>query len=136
MGSLADSPRNNAGYTVESQYRADRGRAPLETAMLTKTIPLDRRSETRVESDDVIRWKRPGSIEDNKAWTIDRSPSGYGFMAKIDTAPKVGDRIHIRRFDSDRWDSLDEPFRVARTEAVTDELVLVGCVIDDRTLHV
>ncbi len=136
MGRLARGPRSAVHHAGAGRFAADEAGARLESPMLTKTIPLDRRSETRVESDDVIRWKRPGSIEDNKAWTIDRSPSGYGFMAKIETAPKVGDRIHIRRFDSDRWDSLDEPFRVARTEAVTDELVLVGCVIDERTLHV
>ena len=99
--------------------------------MTTKTGLLERREETRVASDDVIRWKRPGCIEDNKAWTVDRSPSGYGFMARVEIAPRVGDRIHIRRFDTDRWDSHDEPFRIARTEAVNDELVLVGCVSDD-----
>ncbi|MFQ5428929.1 MAG: hypothetical protein ACE5E1_01360 [Phycisphaerae bacterium] len=99
--------------------------------MSAQTSTIDRRREVRLESDDVIRWKRPGQVEDNKAWTIDRSPSGYGFMARVETAPKVGDRLHIRRYSDDRWDSFDESFRVARTEAVTEELVLVGCVIDE-----
>ncbi len=98
--------------------------------MSAGTMTIERRRETRVESDDVIRWKRPGHIEDNKAWTIDRSPSGYGFMSRVESAPKVGDRIHIRLRDSDGWDVYDEPFRVARTETVTDQLVLVGCVVD------
>jgi len=98
--------------------------------MTVGTMTIERRRETRVESDDVVRWKRQGRVEDNKAWTIDRSPSGYGFMARVETAPKVGDRIHIRLHDNNNWDVFDGPFRVARTETVTDELVLVGCVVD------
>lgn len=97
--------------------------------MTAGTMTLERRSETRVDADDVIRWKRPGRFEDNKAWTIDRSPSGYGFMARVETAPKAGERIHIRLQENDNWKMFDEPFRVARTEAVTDRLVLVGCVV-------
>lgn len=89
---------------------------------------FDKRGEPRVISDDVIRFKRPGRFEDNKAWTIDRSPSGYGFITRTDHAPTVGDTIHIKRFDTDRWDSLDHSFRVARIDAVTPELVIVGCV--------
>lgn len=103
--------------------------------MTTRTLPIERRRETRVQSDDVIRWKRPGKVEDHKAWTIDRSPSGYGFMARIGSAPRVGDRIHIRCFECDRWDSFDDPFRVTRTEAVTDELVLVGCAIESPAMN-
>ncbi|MCG8406014.1 MAG: hypothetical protein MI923_12530 [Phycisphaerales bacterium] len=99
--------------------------------MTIKTSPIERRRETRLESDDIIRWKRPGHIEDHKAWTIDQSPSGYGFMARKDNAPAIGEYINIRRYDNDRWDIFEEPFRVARTEFVTDQLVLVGCVQDE-----
>jgi len=98
--------------------------------MTAGTMAIERRSETRVEADDIIRWKRPGRFEDNKAWTIDRSPSGYGFMARTEIAPRVGDKIHIRFHENDNWTVFDEPFRVARTETVSEELVLVGCVVD------
>lgn len=93
----------------------------------------ERRSEVRLESNDVLRWKRPGRVEDNKAWTVDRSPSGFGFMARIEDAPQIGDRINIRRYDTDRWDTVLEPFRVARIEQVTDELLMVGCVMEEET---
>lgn len=92
----------------------------------------ERRNEVRLESNDVLRWKRPGRVEDNKAWTVDRSPSGFGFMARIQDAPQIGERIHIRRYDADRWDTVLEPFRVARTELVTDELLVVGCVMEEE----
>lgn len=98
--------------------------------MMTTTA-MEKRREVRVQSDDAIRWKHPGKFEDFKGWTIDRSPSGYGFMAKSEYAPRVGERINIRRFDQDRWDVLGDPFRVTRTESVTDELTLIGCVMDD-----
>ncbi len=91
----------------------------------------ERRNEVRLEADDVLRWKRPGRVEDNKAWTVDRSPSGFGFMARIQDAPQIGDRIHIRCYDADRWDTVLEPFRIARTEPVTDELLFVGCVMEE-----
>lgn len=89
---------------------------------------IERRREVRLASDDVIRWKHPGKFEDFKGWTIDRSPSGYGFMAKAGQAPAIGERINIRRFDRDRWDILGDAFRVTRAESITDELILVGCV--------
>lgn len=101
--------------------------------MSSQATTQERRNEVRVESNDVLRWKRPGRVEDNKAWTVDRSPSGFGFMARIQDAPRVGDRINIRRYDSDRWDTVLEPFRVARTEPVTEELLFVGCVMDEDT---
>ena len=99
--------------------------------MPTQTSLIERRKEVRLESSDVLRWKRPGHVEDNKAWTVDRSPSGFGFMARIEDAPKVGDRLHIRRYDADRWDTIDGSFRVARTEPATEDLLVVGCVIDE-----
>ena len=98
--------------------------------MMIQAGPIEQRREVRLESDEVVRWKRPGQVEDNKAWTVDRSPSGYGFMVRVDVAPKVGDLIHIRRYDDDGWDSFDEPFRVARTQRATDELVIIGCVME------
>lgn len=93
----------------------------------------ERRNEVRLDSNDVLRWKRPGRVEDNKAWTVDRSPSGFGFMARIQDAPKIGERIHIRRYDADRWDTVLEPFRVTRIEPVTDELLIVGCAMEEET---
>lgn len=98
--------------------------------MLMQTPLQEKRKEVRVECDDAIRWKHPSRPEDFKGWTIDKSPSGFGFMAKSHEAPRVGEWIHIRRFDSDRWDIHDEPFRVTRTEAVTDELTIVGCLAE------
>ncbi len=98
--------------------------------MLTQTPKMEKRREVRVECDDAIRWKHPGKPEDFKGWTIDKSPSGFGFMAKAEQAPRVGEWIHIRRFDSDRWDISDEPFRVTRMETVTEELVIVGCIAE------
>ena len=95
--------------------------------MVTRTPTLENRREVRLQCDDAIRWKHPGKPEDFKGWTIDRSPSGFGFMAKSEQAPRVGDWIHIRRFDSDVWDISEEPFRVTRTESVTPELTIVGC---------
>jgi|GEM_PF-1794510 len=98
---------------------------------MSTNATIERRREVRLASDDVIRWKHPGKFEDFKGWTIDRSPSGYGFMAKAEQAPKIGERINIRRLERDRWDILGESFRVTRAEIVTDELTLVGCVEDD-----
>ncbi|MBK8266805.1 MAG: hypothetical protein IPK83_00215 [Planctomycetes bacterium] len=95
------------------------------------SVTLDKRREVRLDSQDIIRWKRPGRIEDHKAWTVDRSPSGYGFMSRIDEAPRVGDLIHVRRFDHDRWAAFEEPFKVARILPATDELVVVGCTVND-----
>ncbi len=101
--------------------------------MSTQTEVRDQRKETRVDSSDVIRWKRSGRCEDNKAWTIDRSPSSYGFMTRAELSPDVGDQIHIRRHLEDgNWFVYDNPFRVARTESVTYELVLVGCTAESQ----
>ena len=100
--------------------------------MSAPTATNERRDEVRLDSNDILRWKRPGRVEDNKAWTVDRSPSGFGFMARIQDEPQIGERIHIRRYDADRWDTVLEPFRVARIEPVTDELLLVGCVMEEE----
>ncbi|HWL92384.1 MAG TPA: hypothetical protein VNT79_02530 [Phycisphaerae bacterium] len=98
---------------------------------MTELLLSERREEVRLDSQDIIRWKRPGRLEDNKAWTVDRSPSGYGFMTRFDGAPRVGDLVHIRRFDNDRWAPFEEPFKVARLLPATDELVVVGCRVVD-----
>lgn len=103
-----------------------------ETHDMISSLTDERRQEVRLDSQDIIRWKRPGRIEDHKAWTVDRSPSGYGFMSRMDEAPRIGDLLHIRRFDHDRWQAFDEPFRVARIQPATEELVIVGCCVTDQ----
>ena len=91
----------------------------------------DRRSEHREQLDQTIRWKRPGVIEDRKGWVVDRSPSGLGFLADARTAPRRGETLHIRRWDGDRWATLDRPVRVARAApAPGNDLVTVGCRLD------
>lgn len=91
----------------------------------------DRRSELREPIDQTIRWKRPGVIEDRKGWVMDRSPSGLCFLVDARTAPHRGETLHIRRWDGDRWATLERPVRVARaTPAPGNELVMVGCRMD------
>ena len=91
----------------------------------------ERRSELREQIDQTIRWKRPGIIEDRKGWVLDRSPSGLGFLAAAWTAPHLGDTLHVRRWDDDRWATVDRPLRVARSDALAGgELVMVGCRMD------
>ncbi|MBN2561035.1 MAG: hypothetical protein JXQ75_08905 [Phycisphaerae bacterium] len=94
-------------------------------------VRSDRRKEPRGEADASIRWKRSGRVEDNKAWLVDRSPSGLGFLATAKTAPRVGELLNIRRLDGDRWATIDRPVRVARTTPVSSEtFVMIGCTID------
>jgi hypothetical protein len=84
-----------------------------------------------VEANDVIRWKRPGKIEDHRAWMVDRAASGMGFLAQAAVAPRVGDLLNIRRQDEDRWEVLDRTVRVARTTPTSnDEFVMVGCTVE------
>ena len=84
-----------------------------------------------MEADDVIRWKRPGKIEDNKAWMIDRSPSGLGFLTRAKTAPRVGDTLNIRRLEDERWATIERSVRVARTTpTLGHDLVMIGCSIE------
>jgi hypothetical protein len=98
--------------------------------VITLVSQLDRRRELRCSSDDVIRWKRPGRIEDHKGWTLDGSPSGIGFLALAEAAPEVGDRIHIRKLEGDTWTTLDRTVRVARADpTANNEFVVVGCAI-------
>lgn len=100
-------------------------------ARTTETATRERRRETRVRWDDAIRWKRPGTIEDNKGWAQDQAESGYGFITTRETAPAVGDRLNLRRFDRDRWAIINHTVRVARIGATSARgLVIVGCAIE------
>ena len=99
--------------------------------MTSCIIRSDRRKEERVEADDTIRWKRPGVAEDHKAWMIDRSPSGLGLLTIASTVPRVGDIIHVRQLDQDRWTTVDRFVRVVRTAPTSsDDLVTIGCKIE------
>ncbi len=95
------------------------------------TIPnsiVNRRSEPRQISDDVLRWKRPGRIEDQRGWSLDLSSCGMGFMTGRDAAPSVGESLHLRRLNGDVWETIERPVRVARVSDTTSpEIVVVGC---------
>jgi hypothetical protein len=98
--------------------------------VITFVSQQDRRRELRCNADDVIRWKRPGRIEDHKGWTLDASPSGIGFLTLSDAAPQVGDRLHLRKLEGETWTTLDRTVRVARADpTANNEFVVVGCAI-------
>jgi hypothetical protein len=98
--------------------------------VITFVSQQDRRRELRCNADDMIRWKRPGRIEDHKGWTLDASPSGIGFLALAETAPQIGDRIHLRKLEGETWSTLDRTVRVARADpTANNEFVVVGCAI-------
>lgn len=98
--------------------------------MITFVSKPDRRRELRQNADDVIRWKRPGRIEDHKGWTLDASPSGIGFLTLAEAAPKLGEEIHLRKLDGEIWTTLERTVRVARADRTTNnEFVVVGCTI-------
>jgi hypothetical protein len=79
----------------------------------------------------VLRWKRPGRIEDHKAWSIDRCDGGIGFCTLSESRPQVGEIIHVRVLDRDRWMTVEQTVRVARTDPTPGgELVLVGCALE------
>ncbi|HUN80238.1 MAG TPA: hypothetical protein VMV81_01890 [Phycisphaerae bacterium] len=91
----------------------------------------DRRGKFRLRSQDVLRWKRPGRIEDHKAWSIDRSDAGIGFCTLADSRPQVGELINLRLLDRDRWQTVERTVRVARTDSAPGgELVFVGCALE------
>ncbi len=91
----------------------------------------DKRQQLRSPATDVLRWKRPGRIEDHRAWSVDRSEDGLGFCTPTDSSPRVGEVIHLRLFDRDRWMTVDRAVRVARTTATPGgELVFVGCAME------
>lgn len=92
------------------------------------TSAAERRNSPRERWDDVIRWKRPGRPEDHRGWALDYSERGIGFMASAMTAPAVGDSIHVRRFDGDRWATIEQHIRVARTAPTTHpDMLVIGC---------
>lgn len=96
--------------------------------MTTQNGFSDRRRELRQDSDDVIRWKRPGKLEDQRAWSIDLSSSGMGFMTPHDAAPSVGDMLHLHRQIGNTWEKIERPVRVARVSSSSNpEVVTVGC---------
>ena len=91
----------------------------------------DRRGNLRVRSEDVLRWKRPGRIEDHKAWSIDRSDLGIGFCTLAECRPQVGELINLRVLDRDRWRTVETTVRVARTDHTPGgELIFVGCALE------
>lgn len=88
----------------------------------------DQRREIRQCADDVIRWKRPGRIEDYRGWTLDVSSSGIGFMTSANPGVRIGDRIHVRRLDGDIWSTIEGPIEVARVSQTSSPgVVVVGC---------
>lgn len=92
---------------------------------------IDRRREPRCETSEIVRWKRPGRVEDYKAYMWDRSRNGLGFFIDVKPPPRIGDLLHIRRFDRDRWDIINETVRVTRvTPTPNDQLNMVGCTIE------
>ncbi len=94
-------------------------------------IRSDRRRDDRLASNLVIRWKRPGRIEDNKAWMVDESRSGLGFITTARVAPRPGDVLNIRRRDGDAWATIDRTIRVARTSPASDgDLIMIGCTME------
>jgi hypothetical protein len=99
--------------------------------MLIPRYETDRRTAPRLIADDIIRWKRPGKVEDNKGWTVDRSETGIGFYTDLRVTPQVGEVIHMRRLDGDTWVPFDGKITVRRaTPTSTDELVTIGCTIE------
>ena len=98
---------------------------------MTVNAYSDRRRDVRNEADDVIRWKRPGRVEDNKAWTCDKSASSIAFLTPFDVAPTVGDVLHVRRLEAGNWDVLSDTVRVARVMRISaDQMALVGCTVE------
>ena len=90
------------------------------------------RREIRIRSDDIIRWKRQGRIEDFKGWALDKSPSSLGFLTTPGSAPEVGEVLHIRQWEDGEWNTIDRTVRIARAQLTPSrDLVIVGCTIDD-----
>ncbi len=101
--------------------------------MEASVLNAERRRDERALWDDTIRWKRPGRIEDHKAWAVDRSPTSLGFLTDTKAAPAIGDTLHVRRMDRDRWVILEDVVRVARVSRTTSpELTVVGCRLSDQ----
>lgn len=99
---------------------------------MNREVVNELRGEPRSECDDVIRWKQPGRLEDDKGWSIDESPSGLGFLTSAKRAPSPGQSIHVRRLIEDRWTTIDRTIRVVRTTPTSNpSFVCVGCRIEN-----
>jgi len=97
----------------------------------------NRRSQVRQPSRDVIRWKRPGRIEDQKGWAVDHSAAGIGFMTAAASGPLAGELIHIRRLDGDRWATIDRIVRVAHASPTANhDVLMVGCSLEENCSRV
>ena len=82
----------------------------------------------------MIRWKRPGKIEDHRGWALDCSEAGIGFMTCADISPQIGDAIHLRKFDGDRWATLDKAIHVRRKSPTSHpDVLVIGCSLDPET---
>ena len=96
--------------------------------MITFVSKPERRQELRHNADDVIRWKRPGRIEDRKVGRFDASPSGTRFLTLAEVAPHVGDELQLataggRDLGHDRAGP-----SASRADLTTNsEFVVVGC---------
>jgi len=96
------------------------------------TATAERRSAERHPADKILRWKRPGRPEDHKAWNVDRAEGGIGFLTLPNTDPRVGEVIHLRVFDEDRWATVDRTVRIVHvTASPSGDLLMVGCKIDE-----
>jgi hypothetical protein len=101
--------------------------------MINTIETTDRRRETRRSCDDIIRFKRPGRVEDVQAWLIDRSETGLGFLIEPISNLRVGDvlNMRIRERDGDRWYERDEAVRVMRLRPTPNlELTMVGACVE------
>ena len=108
------------------------GENTLEAAMTPNPKAAERRRDIRVDCNDTIRWKRPGRLEDHKAWSNDRSPTSLSFITETQSAPAIGDVLHVRRIVTDRWAIENHVIRVARiTQASSSNLTFVGCTLGE-----
>jgi len=101
--------------------------------MLQTIETIERRRETRTVCDDIIRFKRPGRVEDRHAWLLDRSTTGLGFLIEPISTLRVGDvlNLRIRERDGDQWYERDEAVRVMRLRPTPNlELTMVGARIE------
>lgn len=119
------------------QYRDGQPARPkIRTVTMNSPGPaegIDRRRETRNACDDIIRWKRPGRIEDQQAWLLDRSDSGLGFLIEPVPTLRVGDVLHlrIRERDGDQWFLRNETVRIMRLRPTPNlELTMVGARVE------
>ena len=87
---------------------------------------MDRRRELRHESEDIIRWKRPGRIEDHRG--LDR----VGVLALGRHQLMPGDALHLRREEDRLWATVERDVRVVRiTPTSSPDVVIVGCELGE-----